>query len=100
MVVTCGIAGQWSSGIVGRGGTTAVSDLPASHDLARSAGSKNAEILVLRHEVALLRRQVSRPQLSWADQAVFAALARFLSPACRRHRIVTRPQSGGGTGTW
>jgi len=36
--VTCGIAGRWSSGmIVGRGGTTAISDLLAAHGLARAA---------------------------------------------------------------
>ena len=57
--------------------------------LARSSRSKNVEILVLRHEVAVLHRQVRRPRRSWADRAVFAALTRLLSQACQLHRIVT-----------
>jgi hypothetical protein len=57
--------------------------------LARSSQSKNTEILVLRHEVAVLRRQVSSPRLTWADRATFAALTRLLSQSGRLHRIVT-----------
>jgi putative transposase len=44
--------------------------------LARSGTSKDVEILVLRHEVGVLRRQVTRPKPDWADRAVIAALAR------------------------
>ncbi len=43
--------------------------------LARSAASKDAELLVLRQEVAVLRRQDPEPKMDWADRMVFAALA-------------------------
>src|SRR5450755_791726 len=57
--------------------------------LARSDTSKNVEILVLRREVAVLRRQVARPKPDWADRAMIAALTRLLPGRLRLHRIVT-----------
>ena len=57
--------------------------------IGRTASSKDVELLVLRHEVAVLRRTRPRPRLDWADRAVFAALIWRLPKALRGHRLVT-----------
>jgi putative transposase len=57
--------------------------------LVRSSAAKDAELLVLRHEVAVLRRKHPKPASNWSDRAFFAAFARLLLPAVRRHWLVT-----------
>jgi putative transposase len=57
--------------------------------LGRSSASKDAELLVLRHELAALRRTTPRPRLDWADRAILAALTRCLPGRLRAHRLIT-----------
>jgi hypothetical protein len=68
--------------------------------LGRSSRSKDIEILVLRHQLGVLRRQVARPRLSWADRTVVAALAGLLPKpvglACWSHPA----RCCAGTPTW
>jgi hypothetical protein len=62
--------------------------------LARSDRAKDAEILILRHQVAVLQRQVKTPRLSWADRAILAALARLLPSGHLRHlRLIISPRT-------
>ena len=62
--------------------------------LARSDRAKDAEILILRHQVAVLRRQVKAPRLSGADRAVLVALARLLPGShLRTLRLIVSPRT-------
>ena len=57
---------------------------------ARSDTAKEIEILVFRHQLAVLQRRTARPRMRWSDRAVIAALARLLLPR-RRLGLLTTP---------
>jgi transposase len=62
--------------------------------LARSDRAKDAEILILRHQMIVLQRQVKAPRLSWADRAVLAALTRLLPGSqLRRLQLIVTPRT-------
>jgi hypothetical protein len=56
----------------------------------RSDTAKEIEILVLRHQLAVLRRRTPRPRVTWADRALIAALTRLL-PVRRRLGLLVTP---------
>jgi hypothetical protein len=66
--------------------------------MVRTPATKDVEILVLRHEVSVLRGTNPRPRLDLADRAVFATLIRRLPTRLRAHRLVTQAPSCAGTG--
>ncbi len=60
--------------------------------LARGDAAKDLEILVLRHQLAVLRRQTPRPKLEPADRALLAAVSRVL-PRSRWSCFLVRPET-------
>ena len=68
--------------------------------LARSSASKDAVLLIVRHEVAVLRRTNSRPPLNWADRAMLTALCRHLPATYSRIVWSHQQRSCAGIAAW
>jgi hypothetical protein len=66
----------------------------------RSKDFKELEILVLRHELAVLRRQTRRPAITTVDRLFLAAASRLLPRERWRSSSSRRPHCFGGTDTW
>lgn len=67
-------------------------------ELVKVTAAVEVEILIFRHEIAVLRRRVAQPEPEWADRAVIAALTRLLPRHLRLHRIMTPAPCSPGTG--
>ena len=68
--------------------------------LPRASSSKDIELLVLRHEVAVLRRTNPKPRMDWADRALFAALIQRLPRRCAGIAWSPRRRSCDGIAAW
>lgn len=66
---------------------------PALVLLGRSGAAKDVELLILRHEVAVLRRANPKLRLEWAGRALFTALIRLMPTHLRAYRLVTPPST-------
>jgi putative transposase len=66
----------------------------------RSGRSKDLEIVVLRHELAVLRRQVARPELSDADRVFLATASRLLARRRWSNFFITPEPCCAGIGAW